>query len=650
MFTKFDLYCETYGVFIENNRYLNDAQQLKSINQIAGEATKECKFRVENNPKLNMEDVQLQNVLYGGFIVANFENLHPDFCLTLEELIFLMANFTLSFRNLHAKICEEYDIKDAAVCRLESLKDLPNNCEMLVGNLTVGSGDEEHISKFQGVTHLFGSFTIENTNLVNLGYLENLYYIVSLDESPVIKFVSNPRLRLIRLLSIKNIITRGSRDAILQDNHPDIFKTKSGKQVKCAVTEWIAMNDDTYPVDLNFIGGDCDGFFLENNKYLNDTSIINNLSITNYEDFNNCDFEIINNPPLDFWDACNYNSLQNLINLTTFGNLYDCGCQGDQIANFSFEKLQSCQTYYKGVRLHNFTESTNLTYFNKIWKIRGFLDIQNTNLQNLSFLENFKYLRVYADGEVVFNLQNNPNMTRLALPVFEDLENFNLYGSVTFNFENLHPEFCITANELETFHDFDVRFINLQAKLCDIFDEGDVICYFESMSKLPNNCRYIIGNVVIDSGDENDVTKLAALRFLYGTLIIRNTQLVDLSFFKRLYFIAVLDESQPIVQILFNKNLTNPKIGDGFFHNIFTRSFDQRDAIIQDNHPNMFSINNGTCNLFGIIPNERIMYRRSLNYTGGDCGQRVEIKFCTANLEIFAILVWFCGLGFIQDI
>ncbi|CAR98419.1 Protein CBG26973 [Caenorhabditis briggsae] len=57
MFTKFDLYCETYGVFIENNRYLNDAQQLKSINQIAGEATKECKFRVENNPKLNMEDV-----------------------------------------------------------------------------------------------------------------------------------------------------------------------------------------------------------------------------------------------------------------------------------------------------------------------------------------------------------------------------------------------------------------------------------------------------------------------------------------------------------------------------------------------------------------------------------------------------------------
>ncbi|CAP22511.1 Protein CBG01217 [Caenorhabditis briggsae] len=345
--------------------------------------------------------VQLQNVLYGGFIVANFENLHPDFCLTLEELIFLMANFTLSFRNLHAKICEEYDIKDAVVCRLESLKDLPNNCEMLVGNLNVGSGDEEHVSKLQ--------------------------------ESPVIKFVSNPRLRLTSFLSIKNIITRGSRDAILQDNHPDIFKTKSGKQVKCAVTEWIGMSDDTYPVDLNFIGGDCDGFFLENNKYLNDTSIINNLSTTNYEDFNDCDFEIINNPPLDFWDACNYNSLQNLINLTTFGNLYNC-------------------------------------------------------------------------------------------------------------------------------------------------------------------------------------------------------------------------ESQPIVQILFNKNLTNPKIGDGFFHNIFTRSFDQRDAIIQDNHPNIFSNNNGTCNLFGIIPNERIMYRRSLNYTGGDCGQRVEIKFCTANLEIFAIMVWFCGLGFIQDI
>ncbi|PIC24591.1 hypothetical protein B9Z55_017867 [Caenorhabditis nigoni] len=603
MFTKFELYCETYGVFIENNRYLNDAKQLQSINQIADEATKECKFRVNNNPKLNMED-----------------------------------------------ICEEYDIKDAVVCRLESLKDLPNNCEMIVGNLNVGPGDEEYFSKLQGVTHLFGSFTIENTNLVNLGYLENLYYIASLDEfSPVIKFVSNPRLRLIRLLSIKNIITRGNRDAILQDNHPDIFKTKSGKQVKCAVAEWIGMSDDTYPVDLNFVGGDCDGFFLENNKYLNETSIINNLSTTNYEDFNDCDFEINNNPLLDFWDACYYNSLTSLINLTTSGNLYNCGCQGDQIANFSFEKLQSCQTYYKGIKLHNFTETTNLTSFNKIRTIRGFLDIQNTNIQNLSFLESFKYLRAYSDGEVVFNLQNNPNMTRLALPVFEDLENFNLYGSVSFNFENLHPDFCITANELESFHNFDVRFINLQAKLCDIFDEGDVICHFESMSKLPNNCRYIIGNVVIDSGEENDVTKLAALRYLYGTLTIRNTQLVDLSFFKRLYFIAVLDESQPIVQILSNKNLTNPKIGDGFFHSIFTRSFDQRDAIIQDNHPSMFSYVNGTCNLFGIIPNERVMYRRSLNYTGGDCGERVEIKFCTANLGILAISIWLCLLWSIEN-
>ncbi|PIC24592.1 hypothetical protein B9Z55_017867 [Caenorhabditis nigoni] len=710
MFTKFELYCETYGVFIENNRYLNDAKQLQSINQIADEATKECKFRVNNNPKLNMEDVcryyglasttvlearcqgnQINTTsisefkkcttTYNGLQFSNISDVSSQLAKIdsirgpiniqnseIQNLSFLeswrnwipRSSKTLAFNlqnnpnmtrlGMSLKICEEYDIKDAVVCRLESLKDLPNNCEMIVGNLNVGPGDEEYFSKLQGVTHLFGSFTIENTNLVNLGYLENLYYIASLDEfSPVIKFVSNPRLRLIRLLSIKNIITRGNRDAILQDNHPDIFKTKSGKQVKCAVAEWIGMSDDTYPVDLNFVGGDCDGFFLENNKYLNETSIINNLSTTNYEDFNDCDFEINNNPLLDFWDACYYNSLTSLINLTTSGNLYNCGCQGDQIANFSFEKLQSCQTYYKGIKLHNFTETTNLTSFNKIRTIRGFLDIQNTNIQNLSFLESFKYLRAYSDGEVVFNLQNNPNMTRLALPVFEDLENFNLYGSVSFNFENLHPDFCITANELESFHNFDVRFINLQAKLCDIFDEGDVICHFESMSKLPNNCRYIIGNVVIDSGEENDVTKLAALRYLYGTLTIRNTQLVDLSFFKRLYFIAVLDESQPIVQILSNKNLTNPKIGDGFFHSIFTRSFDQRDAIIQDNHPSMFSYVNGTCNLFGIIPNERVMYRRSLNYTGGDCGERVEIKFCTANLGILAISIWLCLLWSIEN-
>ncbi|KAF1754079.1 hypothetical protein GCK72_020637 [Caenorhabditis remanei] len=81
------------------------------------------------------------------------------------------------------------------------------------------------------------------------------------------------------------------------------------------------------------------------------------------------------------------------------------------------------------------------------------------------------------------------------------------------------------------------------------------------MDKLPNNCLTIIGNLVIESGDEEHINKLIRVYTLFGTLIIRNTQLVDFSFLPKLTLIISLNDTLPVVQILSNKNLTNPKIG-----------------------------------------------------------------------------------------
>uniref|UniRef100_A0A1I7UE29 Recep_L_domain domain-containing protein n=1 Tax=Caenorhabditis tropicalis TaxID=1561998 RepID=A0A1I7UE29_9PELO len=55
---------------------------------------------------------------------------------------------------------------------------------------------------------------------------------------------------------------------------------------------------------------------------------------------------------------------------------------------------------------------------------------------------------------------------------------------------------------------------------------------------------------------------------------------------------------------------------------VYTRY--SREAIIQDNHPDIFNSTDGVCDVFGIIPLEKMMFQRRLNYTGSDCESSTE--------------------------
>lgn len=123
------------------------------------------------------------------------------------------------------------------------------------------------------------------------------------------------------------------------------------------------------------------------------------------------------------------------------------------------------------------------------------------------------------------------------------------------NLENLNPEFCLSLSEiLFYFHKSHFSVENLDAKLCPVdtnatkilnpFSEnGDfyIICHFISMALLPSNCDIIIGNLIIEAGDEVYTTKLEYTKHLIGTLVIRNTNLVEIEFLGLLSFICSLD-------------------------------------------------------------------------------------------------------------
>ncbi|PIC24599.1 hypothetical protein B9Z55_017869 [Caenorhabditis nigoni] len=599
--TDINFQCGAYGFFIKNNSYLYDATMLLNMNLQSGSKNKECVLSVDNNPELDMDELCSNGNLLDLVGIRTEGNLR-----NCEFILFYENQFV--FNNLHANLCEvDGDIEGKLLCRFTSMYDLPNNCDIIVGNVTIRRGDEEYVIKFVDVKYLFGSLTIVNTTLETLEYA-GVPYVAVLDG--------------------------GERVEIQLYN-------KDGKKLDTyfllAIFCWSPVeNEETLP----------DGVIIQNNTKLTNAGALDKLVSFIDEDMNDCKFQITNNPILDLQNLCDGYALAYLVDFETYGNLKNCGCQGNAIYPSTLLGFQNCTYFYNGLRLYNFSDTPDLKSLSKIGTIYGNIDIQNSNLQNLSFLENFQYSTVFSKNEeVVFNIQNNPNMTRLDLPALKNMDNSNSNAVKIANFENLHPDFCLTISEFWLFYELEVSFKNLHAKLCEYSEaevteiEDEELCIFESLDKLPDACKTIVGNILIESGDEKNAEKLMFVGSLFGSLTIRDTNLADLKFLSKLNFIVFLDDNKNVIEIVFNENLKDPRIGGKTFTNVFTRSFEDRYAFIQYNHPDIWNSTNGECNLFGVVEDDKVMYRTSLNYTGGDCGPRMDNKSTSRNIIASLILV-----------
>ncbi|EFO83105.1 hypothetical protein CRE_12915 [Caenorhabditis remanei] len=306
-------------------------------------------------------------------------------------------------------------------------------------------------------------------------------------------------------------------------------------------------------------------------------------------------------------------------------------CQISEISS----SAQNCSATYNGIQLLNV--SVNTSHFSNIKLVKGIINIQDTNLQNLSFLKSFQYWTVRSDKSIILNLQNNPEMTRFLLPKIWNIENNAPDGITLANFENLHPDFCLSLSEMMFLLELNLPFVNLQAKFCE--DPGDIgeliLCRFSSMYDLPNNCDIVLGDLKIEKGDEDDCTKLNNMKFLFGALIVQNTELTDLDNLAACKHIVSLNDSYPVIQFISNKKLKNLELR--YIYSITTRG--KREAIIQDNDLFKAELGNQSCQLFQSYT-EYSEYVTRLVYTGGDCGARVDFKqISTISTNLSSILV-----------
>ncbi|CAP26847.1 Protein CBG06557 [Caenorhabditis briggsae] len=384
------------------------------------------------------------------------------------------------------------------------------------------------------------------------------------------------------------------------------------------------------------------GIFILNNQNLTDVGFLTKVNLEGDDLGNECDFRVENNTKLNAESLCDQGKLATLMDMRFSGNLKDCeSCQGDQISDLSISTFQNCTKILRGLQLDNFTNLEILSSLSKIEIIRGGINIQNSQIENLSFLENLDDLEINNFGEnenLVINLEGNPNLKRLSIPNWREIINSN-DGIKLVNIQYNHPDFCLTIEDITFFLENFVSFFDFNLEICQDSREQiefSKICSFYSMENLPDACNIIKGNIVINSGDEKFMYKLKSILYLFGSLTIQNTTLESLEDINSLKYILHTDDSLPIFQIVGNKNLTNSDFVEML--NIVTTG--NREAIFQDNHRDIFRWSNG-CNLFFYFDKDTVIRRNrlKLDFIGGDCGERIQIVYRTS--KSVKCLYWF---------
>lgn len=268
------------------------------------------------------------------------------------------------------------------------------------------------------------------------------------------------------------------------------------------------------------------------------------------------------NPKLNFEKYCNRDLGTWNMDLNVYGNLKNCDCESVRINSKSLPYYPNCTLInghaYNGLIISDVKSETDLYGLLNLKKLNGRLEIYETKLSNLSFLENLETIDMNsssADNNVI-DIHDNPKLKRFGLVSLKKLipGRGNLRISIPWN----HPDLCITIDEFQLFIDNEVEiFSDPVVKICEDLDQknSEKVCKLVDLKELDMGCQHIIGDVVVDSKNEINAWKLENVTNVYGSITVQNTEKIkDLSFLSSLEQVAAtLDQKNPLIRINSNK-------------------------------------------------------------------------------------------------
>ncbi|PIC11310.1 hypothetical protein B9Z55_029166 [Caenorhabditis nigoni] len=202
--------------------------------------------------------------------------------------------------------------------------------------------------------------------------------------------------------------------------------------------------------------------------------------------------------------------------------------------------------------------------------LSGRLEIVHTTFKNLSFLAGLQTVEANAFGvdisgnpgleelgltnltsiSGIFFVTMNPKLKRLKLPSLKNAQLHSPYTmtpavSVSFN----SPQFCLTLQEAKIL--LNHRKINsfvFFSKVCKPGNPTKKNCVVPKIG-----CENLVGDLKI--GPKFDFKKVKTLKFLYGSLIVKNSSLTDFKVFENLMEIVQMNSTKLAIDVQDNKNL-----------------------------------------------------------------------------------------------
>lgn len=94
----------------------------------------------------------------------------PDFCITVEEMENFITADNATVDEIYGKYCPP--------TTTENLCTSPNICQKVFGNVEIGPNS--NLDTMKSIEIIFGSLIINETNLTDFNFLENLKYVAQL--------------------------------------------------------------------------------------------------------------------------------------------------------------------------------------------------------------------------------------------------------------------------------------------------------------------------------------------------------------------------------------------------------------------------------------------------------------------------------------
>ncbi|PIC24705.1 hypothetical protein B9Z55_017926 [Caenorhabditis nigoni] len=103
------------------------------------------------------------------------------FCITIQEITNLVASVNLTISSIYGPFCNFTGtiFENERICTIQNfrLQNFDSSCKRIIGNVIIGSGDEQYVEKMRNVTWIYGSLLIEETQLANIDFFDSLEYV-----------------------------------------------------------------------------------------------------------------------------------------------------------------------------------------------------------------------------------------------------------------------------------------------------------------------------------------------------------------------------------------------------------------------------------------------------------------------------------------